>query len=50
VLNWNDEFVPLNWIVDPIVLEKSKDSWAWLETSDRIKLAIAIAIYFDFVI
>ena len=42
-LNWNDEAVPLNWIVAPGVLEKFRDSCAWLTTAERAKAARATA-------
>jgi len=36
-LNWNDEPVPLNWIVDPGALEKFKvNAVAWVVPAQRI--------------
>src|ERR1035438_3315609 len=42
-LNWNDEFVPLNWMVEPSVLAKLRVSCAWLVTADRANPAMATA-------
>ena len=41
--NWNDEFMPLNWIVAPGVLAKLMVSCAWLVTTEMAKLAMATA-------